>query len=89
MPRTTASMAAIAAAAAAMALLPAISPALATDAPATLGQKAAPLLTGSRVAQRHHVPFYHYRQSRPVQAELGCAGLWCGRQFVLMVGIGY
>jgi hypothetical protein len=25
----------------------------------------------------------------PFRADLGCAGAWCGRQMVLMIGIGY
>jgi hypothetical protein len=25
----------------------------------------------------------------PLQRNLGCSGEWCGRQFVLMIGIGY
>jgi len=24
-----------------------------------------------------------------VRSNLGCSGIWCGRQFVLMLGVGY
>jgi hypothetical protein len=26
---------------------------------------------------------------RPAESNLGCSGVWCGRQFVLIVGIGF
>jgi hypothetical protein len=32
---------------------------------------------------------HHIHATRSVANELGCSGTWCGRQFVLMVGIGY
>jgi hypothetical protein len=32
---------------------------------------------------------YHAHPVRPVASDLGCSSAWCGRQFVLMVGIGY
>jgi anti-sigma factor RsiW len=41
---------------------------------------------------KHHVPTrmaYHAHPVRPVASDLGCSSAWCGRQFVLMVGIGY
>jgi 3-dehydroquinate dehydratase len=35
---------------------------------------------------RHH----HYASRvNPIAPHLGCSGEWCGRQFVLMVGIGF
>jgi hypothetical protein len=37
---------------------------------------------------RHH----HHRYASPVSpiaTHLGCSGEWCGRQFVLMLGIGF
>jgi hypothetical protein len=78
----------IAATAALALLVPPTSSAFATDAPvAAVPAKPAPVLAGSPVA-RHHVAFHH-RYGGPVQAGLGCTGQWCGRQFVLMVGIGY
>jgi len=41
---------------------------------------------------RRHGPtrISHYaRPIKPVASNLGCSGVWCGRQFVLIVGIGY
>jgi hypothetical protein len=29
------------------------------------------------------------RELAAIPADLSCSGIWCGRQFVLMVGIGY
>jgi hypothetical protein len=42
---------------------------------------------------KRHAPArlsYHVRPViKPAESYLGCSGAWCGRQFVLMVGIGY
>jgi hypothetical protein len=37
-----------------------------------------------RLAASHHRPGVN-----PIRGDLGCAGIWCGRQFVLMIGVGY
>jgi hypothetical protein len=29
------------------------------------------------------------RYVRPATGQLNCVGTWCGRHFVLMIGIGY
>jgi hypothetical protein len=31
----------------------------------------------------------HVAAVTPLQRNLGCSGEWCGRQFVLIVGIGF
>jgi hypothetical protein len=41
---------------------------------------------------KHRAPgriSHHVAPVRPLASDLGCSGLWCGRQFVLIVGIGY
>ena len=41
---------------------------------------------------KRHAPTrlsHHVRPVTPAESYLGCSGTWCGRQFVLMVGIGY
>jgi hypothetical protein len=41
---------------------------------------------------KHHAPMRVSHCVRPIksaESNLGCSGVWCGRQFVLMVGIGY
>jgi hypothetical protein len=38
------------------------------------------------------VATYHDRDDSrlsPIRSNLDCSGVWCGRQFVLMIGIGY
>jgi hypothetical protein len=37
---------------------------------------------------RHHHHHYASRVS-PIATHLGCSGEWCGRQYVLMLGIGF
>jgi hypothetical protein len=34
-------------------------------------------------------PVRHVASVTPLQRNLGCSGEWCGRQFVLMIGIGF
>jgi len=41
---------------------------------------------------RRHGParVSHYAHHvKPTESNLGCSGAWCGRQFVLIVGIGF
>jgi hypothetical protein len=38
----------------------------------------------SRIAARNY-----RRHIAAIRSDLGCSGVWCGRQFVLMVGIAY
>jgi hypothetical protein len=40
-----------------------------------------------RMASVRHVR--HVAAVTPMQRQLGCSGEWCGRQFVLMIGIGF
>jgi hypothetical protein len=40
-----------------------------------------------RMASIRHVR--HVAAVTPLQRNLGCSGDWCGRQFVLMIGIGF
>jgi hypothetical protein len=47
--------------------------------------KASPI-KHHRAASIHHVR--RIASVTPLQRNLGCSGEWCGRQFVLMIGIG-
>jgi hypothetical protein len=44
---------------------------------------------------RHHASrvqlaaSHYHRHVTPIPVDLGCAGIWCGRQFVLMIGVAY
>ena len=52
----------------------------------------APNKASTTHVKHHHAPgriSHHVAPVRPVASDLGCSGLWCGRQFVLIVGIGY
>jgi hypothetical protein len=40
-----------------------------------------------RLTSLRHVR--HVAAVTPQQRNLGCSGEWCGRQFVLMIGIGF
>jgi hypothetical protein len=70
------------------AMLSAAGPAFAADQAATI---TAPTKASTTHVKRH-VPMrmaHPVHAIRPVASDLGCSGPWCGRQFVLMVGIGY
>jgi hypothetical protein len=70
---------------------------LSTAAPVMAAEKAvATSETAARIAPstiRHHASrvrlaaSHYHRRVNPI--DLGCAGIWCGRQFVLMIGVGY
>jgi hypothetical protein len=62
-------------------------PALAAeDTGATdISAKASPI-KHRRMAIRH---VRHVAAVAPLQRNLGCSGEWCGRQFVLMIGVGF
>ncbi len=45
-------------------------------------------LRGTRIAASHYRARFAHRVS-PIRSDLNCSGVWCGRQFVLMLGIGY
>jgi hypothetical protein len=71
------------AAAAIAALLWAAAPAVAADIAVPAGQAAR---MAAPVASSQH----HYdRRISAIRSNLGCSGPWCGRQFVLMVGVAY
>jgi hypothetical protein len=48
--------------------------------------KASPI-KHRRMASVRHVR--RLADVAPLQRQLGCSGEWCGRQFVLIVGIGF
>jgi hypothetical protein len=68
-------------------------PAFAADGTVTVTDISA---NGTHKASAAHVRRHgpmrvsHYvHPVRPAESNLGCSGVWCGRQFVLIVGIGY
>jgi hypothetical protein len=72
---------------------------LSANAPATAAEYPVIRLTDGvarTTPARHRVPrkirieASHYdRHISPIHSDLDCTGVWCGRQFVLMIGIGY
>jgi hypothetical protein len=73
----------------------AASPAVAAEGPVTAGETAVKASTVRPVMKRHasrrsHLAISRYnRRSSLIGASPVCSGDWCGRQFVLMVGIGF
>ena len=71
-------------------------PAVAAEAPVPARETAATASTVPHVIRRHawrahRIAASHHHDRRVVQTQShpDCYGVWCGRQFVLMVGIGY
>ena len=55
-------------------------------AAAQVAAKPAPTAIKRHASHRvRHYASYHDR----LASHLGCSGVWCGRQFVLMVGVAY
>jgi hypothetical protein len=84
----------LAATAIALALLSGPAPALAADttAGATTAATTDVSAKASNKHSRRHGPTRVSHYTHPVRSAdsyLGCSGAWCGRQFVLMVGIGF
>ena len=55
-------------------------------------ETAVSKMSNKALHAKHHAPprFSHYvRPVAPAGSNLGCSGTWCGRQFVLIVGIGF
>jgi hypothetical protein len=79
---------AFAALAAATIMLSATLPAFAAEqAVATDVSAKASTAKHRRIASVRHIS--HVAAVTPLQRNLGCSGDWCGRQFVLMIGIGF
>jgi hypothetical protein len=75
------------AAVAAVLMLSAPMPAFAVEqSPAVtdVSAKASPIKHRRIASIRRHVA-----SVTPLQRQLGCSGEWCGRQFVLIIGIGF
>jgi hypothetical protein len=71
-------------------------PAMAAESPADSNAPAVSTKTvrhASLNRWRARLAASHYRRGyeriSPVRSNVECSGVWCGRQFVLMIGIGY
>jgi hypothetical protein len=76
-----------AAAAALAAMLSMPTPVIAAEA-ASGAAASGPATIKYHASRRARIARYHHHVG-PVVSHLGCSGEWCGRQFVLMVGIGF
>ena len=73
-------------------------PAMAAESAANSNAPAVSTKTTPSVIKRHaprraRLAASHYRRgyerTGPIRSNLECSGVWCGRQFVLMIGIGF
>jgi hypothetical protein len=77
------------------AMLSMAAPAMATESTVTAvaTAKTAPSVLHRHASRRTRIvaSYYDRDDSRvsPIRSKLDCSGDWCGRQFVLMIGIGY
>jgi hypothetical protein len=74
------------------AMLSTTAPVMAADQAVTSRETAAKIMpsTIKRHALRARLAASDYhRHVNPIASDLGCSGIWCGRQFVLMIGVGY
>jgi hypothetical protein len=81
------------------AMLSAVAPAVAAESTVTAREsaattvKTAPAVITHRASRRTRIAGSHYHRNdgrvSPMHSNLDCSGVWCGRQFVLMIGIGY
>jgi hypothetical protein len=64
---------------------------LASAAPVTAAEHAATDVSAKVASATRQVParIAMPRYVRPATGQLDCAGTWCRRHFVLMIGIGY
>jgi hypothetical protein len=76
---------------------------LSTAAPAVVAEnaamaseavaKTAPSVTRRHAWRKTRIAASHFdrqdRRAGPIRSNLDCSGTWCGRQFVLMIGVGY
>src|ERR1700732_4315167 len=80
-------------------VLAAAGPAMAANPSPTAGE---PVVKAATSPIKHHawpikrhtwratrIAASHHRRITPIRSTLDCSGVWCGRKFVLMIGIGY
>jgi hypothetical protein len=85
----------VAATAGAALMLATAVPAVAAEAPVSVRETAAPASAAPSRIKRHAsrgiriTASHHDRRLSSIRSDLGCSGIWCGRQFVLMIGVGY
>lgn len=77
------------------AALSAVAPAGAAENTVTVSEavaltaKTAPSAPKRRASPANRIAISHHYRVGPNRGNTGCSGEWCGRQFVLMIGVGY
>jgi len=74
------------------AMISTAAPVMAAEIAVTTAEPAAritPLKIKHHASRVRLAAVHHHPDVNPIRSELGCAGVWCGRQFVLMVGVGF
>jgi hypothetical protein len=84
--RTKSSIAAVAATAL---MLSGMTPAVAAEQAAAVTDVSAKRAPIKHLRMASVRPVRHVAAVTPLQRNLGCSGEWCGRQFVLIIGIGF
>jgi hypothetical protein len=51
--------------------------------------RIAPLKIKHHASRVRLAAVHHRLRINPIPSDLGCSGVWCGRQFVLMIGVGF
>jgi hypothetical protein len=75
-----------------VAMLSTAAPAMAAELAVTAREtaaKTAPATIKRHASRLRFAASHYHRRVNPIRSDLGCSGVWCGRQFVLMIGIGY
>lgn len=74
------------------AMLATATPAAAAEGAVTVSQaatKTAPSVIKPHVSRGTRISASYVDRVSPIRSDVDCSGGWCGRHFVLMVGVGY
>jgi hypothetical protein len=75
------------------AMLSTVAPVLVAESAAIAAAKTAPSVTKRHAWRETRIAASGFdrqdRRAAPIRGNLDCSGAWCGRQFVLMIGVGY
>jgi hypothetical protein len=75
-----------------MVMLAMAAPAVAAESAVAVSEtaaKTAPSVIRHHASRARLAASNSQRHVYPIRSDLGCSGIWCGRQFVLMIGVGY
>jgi hypothetical protein len=57
--------------------------------PSETAAQTVPAMIKHHVSRVRLAASHYHRHVYPLRSDLGCSGVWCGRQFVLMIGVSY